>query len=185
MRSSVLMPVMVLAALAAPAAPAAEPLGRLFYPPTQRAQLDTARSQRSRATVTTEQEAAAPVPEVVTYDGVVRRSDGRTTVWINNRAINDGKGPDGLPVTSRVRPDGSVRLGIARTDRSVDLKVGQSVEIVSGTIAEPYSRARSIARPPHSPAASGPKADSAQSPTGARPAAATRTDADDNGQDQR
>jgi hypothetical protein len=185
MRSSVLMPVMVLAALAAPAAPAADSLGRLFYTPTQRVQLDTARSQRSRATVTTEQEAAAPVPEVVTYDGVVRRSDGRTTVWINNRAINDGRAPAGLPFSSKLRPDGSVRLGVAQADRQVDLKVGQSVEIVSGTIAEPYHRAPAVARPVVKPVAPGAQPDSAKAPTGPPAGAGTRNSADDHDPDPR
>jgi hypothetical protein len=140
--------ILVAAALAVPAAPGAEPLGRLFYTPAQRAQLDTARSQRSRApVVAAEQEPASAVPELLTYDGMVRRSDGKTTVWINNRAIHDGRPASALPFTSKLRPDGSVKLGVTQTDQSVDLKVGQSAEIVSGTITEPYSRAAS-GRPP-------------------------------------
>ena len=138
---------LTVAALAAPAAPGAEPRGRRFYTPAQRAQLDAARSQRSRAPVASEQEPAPAVPERLTYDGMVRRSDGKTTVWINNRAINDGRSAGSLPFTSRLRPDGSVKLGVTQTDQSVDLKVGQSAEIVSGTITEPYSRTTS-GRPP-------------------------------------
>jgi hypothetical protein len=165
---------------------AAEPLGRLFYTPAQRAQLDAARSQKSRAAPAAEPEEPPPLPEVVTYDGVVRRSDGRTTVWINNRAINDGKAPPGgAPVTSRLRPDGSVSLGITQSDRSVNLKVGQSVEIVSGTIAEPYSRARGSDKAAGKPAVSQPKPASTGAPTGARAAPATRRDADGNGADPR
>jgi hypothetical protein len=142
-------------ALAAGTAPAAEPLGRLFFTPAQRAQLDIARSQKSRATLASDQEVAAPVPEVITYGGIVRRNDGKTTVWINNRAVNDGKATDKLPVASRVRPDGSVNLQVPQSDRSVNLKVGQSVEIVSGTIAEPYARSRAAAKPVPKPAVAG------------------------------
>lgn len=165
--------VLTVAALAAPAAPGAEPLGRLFYTPAQRAQLDAARSQRSRGPVAPEQEPAAAVPELMTYDGMVRRSDGKTTVWINNRAINDGRPASNLPFTSRLRPDGSVKLGVTQTDRSVDLKVGQSAEIVSGTITEPYSRAAAPAakRPP--------KPDAVPAPAAARVPAPPRKDADD------
>jgi len=170
----------------APLAPyAAEPLGRLFYTPAQRVQLDVARSQKSRAATSAEPEEPPPLPEVVTYDGLVRRSDGRTTVWINNRAINDGKAPGGVPVTSRLRPDGSVSLGIAQSDHSVNLKVGQSVEIVSGTIAEPYSRARGSDKAAGKPAVSQTKPASTGAPTGARAAPATRRDADGNGADPR
>ena len=173
--------ILAVAALAAPAAPGAEPLGRLFYTPAQRAQLDTARAQRRKATVASEQEAAAPVPEVLTYDGMVRRSDGKTTVWINNRAINDGRPAGSLPFTSTLRPDGSVKLGVAQTDRSVDLKVGQSAEIVSGTITEPYGRAS----PGSAPAAKRPtKPDAVPAPAGARAPAATRKD-EDEGPDSR
>ena len=169
-------------AVAWPPSFAAEPLGRLFYTPAQRAQMDAARSQKSRPPVASEQEQAASMPEVVTFDGVVRRSDGRTTVWINNRAINDGKAVGGVPLASRLRPDGSVNLGIAQSDRSVDLKVGQSVDIVSGTIAEPYNRPRSAAG---KPAAAGANPGADKAPTDARAAAPTRTDADDNGPDAR
>jgi hypothetical protein len=136
--------VLVAAALALPAVPGAEPLGRLFYTPGQRAQLDTARSQRSRApAVAAEQEPAAAVPELLTYDGMVRRSDGKTTVWINNRPIHDGRPATIVPFTSKLRPDGSVKLGVTQTDQSVDLRVGQSAELMSGTITESYSRAPS------------------------------------------
>ena len=146
-------------ALAVPPAAGAEPLGRLFYTPAQRVQLDAARSQRSRGPVVPEQqESPAPVPERLTYDGMVRRSDGKTTVWINNRPINDGRPAEGLPFTSRLRPDGSVKLGVTQADRSVDLKVGQSAEILSGTIAEPYGRPTTrgtpaVRQPPASDAA--------------------------------
>ena len=172
-------------ALAPPPSSAAEPLGRLFYTPAQRAQLDAARSQKGRAAVAVEPDQPPPLPDVVTYDGAVRRSDGKTTVWLNNRAINDSKTPGGVPVTSRLRPDGSVNLGIAQSDRSVNLKVGQSVEIVSGTIAEPYSRTRGIDKSAGKPAAPGPKPASTGAPADARPPPATRRDADDNGLDPR
>jgi hypothetical protein len=166
---------LTVAALAAPATPGAEPLGRLFYTPAQRAQLDAVRSQRSRAPAVQEQELAPAVPERLTYDGMVRRSDGRTTVWINNRAINDGRAAESLPFTSKLRPDGSVKLGVTQADRSVDLKVGQSAEIVSGTITEPYSRTPASASPPARKRDARPDA----APAGARPPAAPRHDTDE------
>ena len=171
------LPVLVAAALALPAASGAAPLGRLFYTPAQRAQLDTARSQRSRApAVAAEQEPAVAVPELLTYDGMVRRSDGKTTVWISNRAIHDGRPASNLPFTSKLRPDGSVKLGVTQSAQSLDLKVGQSVEVMSGTIAEPYSREAAgraaAAKQPVKPEAA-PKA------AEARGSAAARKDADE------
>lgn len=163
----------------------AEPLGRLFFTPAQRAQLDIARSQKSRATLASDQEEAVPVPEVVTYGGIVRRNDGKTTVWINNRAVNDGKATDKLPVASRVRPDGSVNLQMPQSDRSVNLKVGQSVEIVSGTIAEPYARRPAAAKPAPKPAAARDNSPTAKPESASQPAPRKRESPDDDGPDGR
>ena len=81
-----------LAAAQAPK-PAEEPLGRLFFTPAQRAQLDVARKQRARTTLATERAeeatSAAPTPQTITYDGVVQRSDGKSTVWINSRPAHE------------------------------------------------------------------------------------------------
>jgi hypothetical protein len=150
----------LVAAVAAPAAAQERPLGRLFFTPAQRGSLDVARSQRTRATVATEKtdEERAPLPEVITYGGVVQRSDGKTTVWINNRAMHDKAAAEGAPAVSRVRPDGAVSLRVPQSDRSVDLKVGQSVEIVSGSIEESYAR-RATAPKPEPPAPSRPAAE--------------------------
>src|SRR5574340_1401581 len=70
-------------------APAAEPLGRFFFTPAQRAQLDGARTQKSRAALSSEKSEENATPGILTYSGAVRRSDGKSTVWINNQAIND------------------------------------------------------------------------------------------------
>lgn len=118
---------------------AAEPLGRLFFTPAQRAQLDTARSQKSRAMLPSDTE-AAPLPETITYSGMVRRNDGKSTVWLNNRAINDRQPTEGVPAVGSVRPDGRIILEPPQGGPRTELKVGQSLEIVSGTIDEPYAR---------------------------------------------
>lgn len=124
---------------------AAEPLGRLFFTPAQRAQLDTARSQKSRVTLANEQaQDAAPVAEILTLDGTVSRSDGKSTVWINNHAVNDRDAYGGV-VVERVKPN--VLLHVPQTTRSIDLKVGQSVDIVSGTIEEPFARQVTAPKP--------------------------------------
>jgi hypothetical protein len=134
---------MLLCALAVPAMPVAaqEAIGRLFFTPSQRASLDVARSQRARATLATErtEEQAAPAAQTITYGGMVRRSDGKSTVWINNRPVHDNE-PAGSAVVGRVRPDGSVSLQVPQSGRSVELKPGQSIELLSGAIEESYSR---------------------------------------------
>ena len=129
--------------MAAPAAAADASLGRLFFTPSQRASLDIARSQRTRATVATEQtqeQVLQPVPQTITYGGMVRRSDGRTTVWLNNRPVDDQKPGDGSAIIRRVWPDGAVTLEVPESSRRVDLKVGQSVEVLSGSVEDGYRR---------------------------------------------
>ena len=146
-----------LAAAATPA-PAQERLGRLFFTPAQRASLDVARSQRARTTLATEktEQEAAPVPQTITYSGVLRRSDGKTTVWINNQPVHDRISAGAAAIVGRVGPDGSVTLQVPQSGRSVTLKPGQSVELLTGSIEEGYARkldapkpeAGSAAKPP-------------------------------------
>jgi hypothetical protein len=161
----------ILVVLAAPAAAAAAdaPLGRLFFTPSQRASLDVARKQRTRATVATErtEEDVQPVPQTVTYGGMVRRSDGRTTVWLNDRAINDAKAGSGPTIIRQVRPDGAVTLEMPQSSRRVDLKVGQSVEVLSGSVSEQYRRQTPAPDPEQKPAATAPGTLSTQSAGGA------------------
>ncbi|MGQ0751690.1 MAG: hypothetical protein ACT4PS_14240 [Betaproteobacteria bacterium] len=126
--------------LAAAAASAAEPLGRLFYTPAQRAQLDTLRSQKNVAPPVQEAKEPPAAPEVLTYGGIVRRSDGRSTVWINNRMVNDGKAPDDLSISSRSRSDDRVRVRLPQAPGPVELRVGQSFDVQTGTVTEPYAR---------------------------------------------
>lgn len=166
------------------AAFAAEPLGRLFYTPAERAQLDTLRSQKNTAPPVVEQ-APVPVPEVITYGGIVRRSDGRTTVWINNNAINDGKDGGRSAVVSRVQPDGSVAVEVPQTSRNVRLKVGQSVDILSGAVAEPYApRPGSVSAQPKPAIPAAGSAALKRDTTAASPTAAAR-DEEDGGRGRR
>lgn len=126
----------------------AEPLGRLFYTPAQRAQLDALRSQKNVAPPVQETKEPVAVPETVTYGGVVRRSDGKSTVWLNNRVVNDGKPLDDLSISSRVRPDHRVTIRLPQAPGSVELKVGQSIDVQSGAVMEPYARRGSEAGGP-------------------------------------
>jgi hypothetical protein len=130
------------------------------------------------------EQAPVPVPEVITYGGIVRRSDGRTTVWINNNAINDGKDGGRSAVVSRVQPDGSVAVEVPQASRNVRLKVGQSVDILSGAVAEPYApRPGSVSASKPAIPADG-SAALKRDPTPASPTAAAR-DEEDGGRGRR
>jgi len=168
---------MVCCSLAAAATPVAAPAqgerpGRLFFTPAQRASLDVARSQRARAALATDktEQEAAPVPQTITYGGVLRRSDGKTTVWINNQPVHDRESAGAATIVGRVRSDGSVTLQVPQSGRSVILKPGQSVELLSGAVEEGYSRRLEGSRAEPKPAAT-PAAKSAADARSAKPAA--------------
>jgi hypothetical protein len=128
---------------------AAEPLGRLFFTPEQRTQLDMMRKQRAHRPPPMETAAPpeAPPPAIVTYSGMVRRTDGRSTAWINNRPVHDRASADSDGPRARVDEDGAARITLPQQG-SVRLKVGQTAELASGRIAESYAR-----RTPRRPAA--------------------------------
>ena len=113
-------------------------LGRMFFTPAQRAMLDNARKQNIRIELGSDNEQAAPVPQNVSVNGVVRRSDGKSTVWLNKRAVIAPQ-TGGINVSTS-KNDHRVKLTVPHSGRSFDLKVGQTVEIVSGTIEEGYTR---------------------------------------------
>ncbi len=116
---------------------AAEPLGRLFYTPQQRATLDSARRQNIKVDVVTE--TSAP-PENISVNGVINRSDGQSTVWINNRPLNEKRAPNGITIVSRSADNASVTLHLPQSSRNVDLKVGQNLDATNGQIQESYQR---------------------------------------------
>jgi hypothetical protein len=87
-----------------------------------------------------------PAAQTITYGGLIRRDDGQTTVWLNNQAVRDTDPSGAGAVVSRVRPDGRITLQAPQSARSVDLKPGQSVELLTGTIEEGYSR-RALSEP--------------------------------------
>jgi hypothetical protein len=125
---------------------AAEGLGRLFFAPGQRAQLDVARAQRDRRApvVVENMEQPAPQgPDVLTYSGVVRRNDGKSTVWINGKPMTERTRDSDVNLLG-VRRDGAISVTVPQTDRAASLRVGQSLDITSGTIEEPYARRKTL-----------------------------------------
>ena len=100
---------------------AQENLGRLFLLPQQRQELD----RRRNANI---QEAAAVTESLVTVNGQVSRSSGRTTVWLN-----------GIPQDDTRRPNDPARVALpgAEGQPSVNLKIGQTLDKVRGEVRDP------------------------------------------------
>ncbi|MBT8445986.1 MAG: hypothetical protein HKO62_10665 [Gammaproteobacteria bacterium] len=108
-----------------PSIGSAEELGRLFLSPSERARLETLRRTEAEAAQLASglpeaaaepvaEAAASPPPAAVSFDGIVTRSDGTRTIWVNGESSYDGRFPE-LPLTLRsgaparviVQPEGA------------------------------------------------------------------------------
>ncbi|MBT9589637.1 MAG: hypothetical protein IV089_01765 [Thiobacillus sp.] len=78
--------------------------GRLFYTPAQRAQLEAA---RARNVTQVRQAGPAVGPPPVRFDGMVIRSDGKTTRWVDGQPQVGASGVTGLK-PGQIRADGKV-----------------------------------------------------------------------------
>lgn len=134
-------------------AQAADPVGRIFYTPEERARLDALRTQRAVAT----QVRNDPIPEYVTFNGIVRRSDGQATVWVNGESLSEAELRNKQTIIGRIGRNGQILVQTpqAAATSQVRLKVGQSAELLSGRVnelyatqpAEPASKSKPEAKP--------------------------------------
>ena len=119
--------VMLLLAFGLVPAPAVaqETLGRLFLLPQQRQDLDRRRQANIQESALTE--------SLVTVNGQVSRSSGRTTVWLN-----------GVPQDSTRKPHDPARVALpgAEGQPSVNLKIGQTLDKVRGEVRDPVGGGR-------------------------------------------
>ncbi len=116
---------------------AAEPIGRIFFTPQERALLDSLRTQRAVAIKVRKE----PIPEFVTYNGIVRRSDGQATVWVNGELLTEAGLREKQSIIGRIGRNGQILLQTpqAAGTAQVRLKVGQSAELLSGRVEELYA----------------------------------------------
>lgn len=130
-------PTLLIAALALPAAAEPPRIGRLFMTPSERADLNRLRDAGGRIepapaapqapVAGTEPLPPAPPPPMV-VTGIVQRSDGRSTVWINNTAQDDQQvgTANGAPAVTVMLPSG----------QRATLKAGQAVDVATGTVGD-------------------------------------------------
>ena len=124
---------LLMLALLAPSLHAAEPLGRLFFTPAQRNTLDAGK-QLDRP-----KKAGPSVrgPRSVTLNGIVTRSDGESTVWVNGRVL-DKRPASGVSATASGSDPATARLKLRGARDTVRMRVGQRLARSTGKIAEPY-----------------------------------------------
>ena len=108
----------------------AQELGRLFFTPEQREALDARRRARlpDRPNVVV----ASPTTRI---DGYVKRSEGKSTVWVDGEALPDGTQPEGLRLRRGDDPS-RVTVILGEDGRRIDLRVGQTVDRASGEVKD-------------------------------------------------
>lgn len=145
---------------------AAEPLGRLFFTPAQRNALDAGKTVGEPRTARTPVQASGP--RELRLDGVVTRSDGESTVWVNGQASDLAPPPrigvaiKSDPAAARIKVQGkpgtrTIRVGQSLDTRTGDVREGYAQDLGEGTASEGFAETQ----PPDSNV-------SGQSPTAAR-----------------
>lgn len=106
MRSGIWMLALYLGGIGTGIAAPTDP-GRLFFTPAQRAQLEAARARNATSSGPGHPLSTDSAPAPLRYDGVVIRSDGSTTRWVDGKAQRDGSAVSGLK-PGQIRANGRV-----------------------------------------------------------------------------
>jgi hypothetical protein len=113
--------------------------GRLFSRQNERKNLDVLRQNQKLKVITQQDlqpepmENAAPpeLPDPITLQGYVKRSDGTSTVWINNKAVREDSAVDNVQIGKLNQQAGSAQTSdglnvrIPANGKHVRLKAGQ------------------------------------------------------------
>lgn len=104
-------------------------IGRLFYSADERAMLDQMRNNKGgKSTSPTEQ---------FTLNGIVRRSSGKSTTWINQLPQRENEAPQGIAVRQSDSSRSAAQLMLP-SGKQVNLKAGQTFNATKGKVLENY-----------------------------------------------
>jgi len=121
-RHGMLATVLALLLLAPPAqSEPSEPLGRLFLTPERRAVLERQRQlniqEKTQETVEVDK---------LHLNGVVHRSGGKATVWVNGRPQRDGDGNTGVALRPSPQEPGRVAVSVG-DENPTTLRIGETL----------------------------------------------------------
>lgn len=125
----------------------AEPFGRLFTTPAERATLDHLRQTRKiePANLDHPQEVMEEIPVIppaISVQGYVKRSDGKKgTVWINQKPVQENSSSGELEVGKLPQNGNQVQIKVPGLDKSLNLKAGQVYDPETDSISESKVRA--------------------------------------------
>ncbi len=122
---------LLLALLVASTAVADDQIGRLFSTPDDRAKLDMLRSGLVKKMALSEPDgedgkSGLQPAEPLYFNGLVRHSDGRMTLWVNGQRLDKRGGTDELTLHSHADRQNRVKLRLNKERRTIQLKPGQA-----------------------------------------------------------
>ena len=116
---------LLLALASSPATSAEQALGRLFFTPERRQTLD-----RQRELNIQEKQPVIEDP-TLTINGLVTRSSGRRTAWINGAPRNENETQGNVTVTPRHREPGRITVDMGDSP-TANSRVGETVNRTTG-----------------------------------------------------
>lgn len=117
-------------------------LGRLFTTPAERGNLNAQRQLRKiqepdAAKAEERGEASPELPQAVSVQGFVKRSDGKNgTVWVNQIPVQEGASTADIEVGKLKRESNQVQLKLPTTGKKFTLKAGQVYIPETGSISD-------------------------------------------------
>lgn len=136
----------LLAGALQPAYPEDDEFGRFFTTPRQRERLDELRSSTTNVVVNVNEDELKVDEDVkqatqqhneLTLRGVVSRSDGKNTAWINDSVSYEGDVASDLTKVNEheINPDG-VELDLPGDKKKIRLKVGEAYDSSAGRTSD-------------------------------------------------
>jgi hypothetical protein len=120
--------------------------GRLFSKPNERNNLNVLRQNQKLKTISAQEAqqaeaitVAEPVelPDPITLQGYVKRSDGASTLWINNHAVQEDSTVDNVKI-GRLNQRGFSKKGASTEGVDVNIPAnGKHVRLKAGQMYEP------------------------------------------------
>jgi hypothetical protein len=104
----------------------AQELGRLFFTPEQRSALDA----RRKARVPDKPAAVVVASPTTRVDGYVKRSGGRSTVWVNGESLPEG------PAEARLGDGERVSIPLGEAGRRATLRPGEVLDRGTGEVRD-------------------------------------------------
>jgi hypothetical protein len=122
--------------------PATAEMGRLFFTPAERANLDVLRANAKSveiidATTGIETPIEIAPPSDVSVQGYVTRGDGKkSTVWVNGQPVQENSSGAGVEVGKIQSGSNQIPLMLPGSGRSIQLKAGQIYDPVNDQVSD-------------------------------------------------